>query len=68
MKSLILVFARLIIRQAKDVVDFLTSITVGGQNGLQSVLVKWLTYSEYFSGYSEIREKYIWHPIRKLEK
>lgn len=56
-QSLILVFARLTIRQAKEVVTFLAGISVGELSGLQSVLTKWLTNSEYFSGYSEIREK-----------
>ncbi|KAF8461363.1 armadillo-type protein [Kalaharituber pfeilii] len=58
-QSLILVFARLTIRQAKDVVDFLSGINVGDQNGLQSVITKWLANSEYFSGYSEIRQNVI---------
>ncbi|RPB19571.1 ARM repeat-containing protein [Terfezia boudieri ATCC MYA-4762] len=58
-QSLILVFARLTIRQAKEVVTFLAGINVGELSGLQSVLTKWLTNSEYFSGYSEIRENVI---------
>ncbi|KAI5806722.1 armadillo-type protein [Peziza echinospora] len=58
-QSLILVFARLTIRQAKDVVDFLAGINVGDQNGLQSVLTKWVANSEYFAGYREIRQNVI---------
>lgn len=58
LKSLILVFARLVLKQAKDVVDFLAGLTIGDVNGLQIVLGAWLENSSSFSGYEEIRQKY----------
>ena len=57
-QSLILVFARLSLAGARDVVDFLSQIEVNGQNGLQVVLNKWLENSIIFAGYDEIRQKY----------
>lgn len=57
-QNLLLVFARLANKRAKDVIDFLSSITIEGQNGLFVVMSKWLENSSFFSGYSEIREKY----------
>lgn len=61
-KSLILVFARLVLKQAKDVVDFLAGLSIRDMNGLQVVLGAWLENSSSFSGYEEIRQKYgyIW--------
>ncbi|KAI9883593.1 MAG: hypothetical protein M1823_004646 [Watsoniomyces obsoletus] len=58
-QSLILVFTRLSLISAKDVVDFLAQVQVGhGQeNGLQVVMSKWLENSVIFSGYDEIRQK-----------
>jgi len=56
-QSLIMVFARLSLAGAQDVVDFLSSIQVGGQSGLQVVLAKWLENSVNFAGYDEIRQK-----------
>jgi hypothetical protein len=58
LESLILVFARLVLKQAKDVVDFLAGLTIGDVNGLQIVLGAWLENSSSFSGYEEIRQKY----------
>lgn len=56
-QSLILVFARLSLVGAHDVVEFLTRIEINGQSGLQVVLSKWLEHSINFSGYDEIRQK-----------
>ena len=56
-QSLILVFARLSLVGAQDVVNFLSEIQVNGQSGLQVVLNKWLENSISFAGYDEIRQK-----------
>ena len=56
-QSLILVFARLSLVSAKDVVDFLAQLEVGGENGLHVVMTKWLENSVNFAGYDEIRLK-----------
>ena len=57
-QSLILVFARLSLVGAHDVVEFLSQIQVEGQSGLQVVMGKWLENSNNFAGYDEIRQKY----------
>jgi hypothetical protein len=56
-QSLILVFARLSLVGAHDVVEFLAQIQIGGQSGLQVVMSKWLENSINFAGYDEIRQK-----------
>ena len=56
-QSLILVFARLSLVGAQDVVTFLTQLEINGQGGLQVVLSKWLENSINFAGYDEIRQK-----------
>ncbi|RDL30402.1 uncharacterized protein BP5553_10280 [Venustampulla echinocandica] len=58
-QSLILVFARLALVGASDVVTFLSQIEINGQNGLQVVLSKWLEHSINFAGYDEIRQNVI---------
>lgn len=58
-QSLILVFARLSLVGANDVVEFLNTIQIEGQNGLQVVLGKWLENSINFAGYDEIRQNVI---------
>lgn len=58
-QSLILVFARLSLVGAQDVVEFLSQIEINGQNGLQVVLGKWLENSINFAGYDEIRQNVI---------
>ncbi|KAI0515320.1 armadillo-type protein [Xylaria bambusicola] len=58
-QSLILVFARLSLVGAHDVVEFLTTIQINGQSGLQVVLSKWLENSVNFAGYDEIRQNVI---------
>lgn len=58
-QSLILVFARLSLVGAHDVVEFLGQTQIGDQNGLQVVLGKWLENSVIFTGYDEIRQKYV---------
>lgn len=56
-QSLILVFARLSLAGAQDVVEFLSQLQINGQSGLQIVLAKWLENSVSFAGYDEIRQK-----------
>ena len=56
-QSLIIVFARLSINAAGDVVDFLSQIQINGESGLQVVLSKWTENSVSFAGYDEIRQK-----------
>lgn len=56
-QSLILVFARLSLVGAHDVVEFLSTISINGESGLQVVLSKWLENSVNFAGYDEIRQK-----------
>ncbi|KAL1868216.1 hypothetical protein VTK73DRAFT_3809 [Phialemonium thermophilum] len=58
-QSLILVFARLSLVGAHDVVEFLSNIQINGQSGLQVVLSKWLENSINFAGYDEIRQNVI---------
>ncbi|KAJ4289496.1 hypothetical protein N0V88_006978 [Collariella sp. IMI 366227] len=58
-QSLILVFARLSLVGAQDVVNFLSDIQINGQSGLQVVLGKWLENSVNFAGYDEIRQNVI---------
>ncbi|KJZ80002.1 hypothetical protein HIM_00716 [Hirsutella minnesotensis 3608] len=58
-QSLILVFARLSLAGAQDVVEFLSQLQINGQNGLQVVLSKWLENSVMFAGYDEIRQNVI---------
>ncbi|KAF1349147.1 armadillo-type protein [Delphinella strobiligena] len=55
-QSLILVFARLSLVSAREVVDFLSQLQVESQAGLQVVLSKWLENSVNFAGYDEIRQ------------
>jgi importin-9 len=60
-QSLTLVFARLSLVNAREVVDFLATVEVpsdgGAENGLQVVMSKWLENSVNFAGYDEIRQK-----------
>ncbi|EGX95387.1 importin beta-5 subunit, putative [Cordyceps militaris CM01] len=59
-QSLILVFARLSLTGAQDVVQFLSEIQINAeQNGLQVVMSKWLENSVSFAGYDEIRQNVI---------
>ncbi|KAK3986550.1 importin subunit beta-5 [Cladorrhinum sp. PSN332] len=58
-QSLSLVFARLALVGAQDVVTFLSEIQVNGQTGLQVVLSKWLENSTTFAGYDDIRQNVI---------
>lgn len=55
-QSLILVFARLTLVSAREVVDFLAQVNLGGQSGLAVVLSKWLENSVNFAGYDEIKQ------------
>lgn len=56
-QSLILVFARLSLAGASDIVEFLSQVQIQGESGLQVVLAKWLENSVNFAGYDEIRLK-----------
>ncbi|KAF2089211.1 ARM repeat-containing protein [Saccharata proteae CBS 121410] len=58
-QSLTLVFARLSLVNASEVVDFLAQVQVGQENGLQVVMSKWLENSIMFAGYEEIRQNVI---------
>lgn len=58
-QSLILVFARLTLISAREVVDFLAQVDIGGQSGLPIVMSKWLESSTNFAGYDEIRQNII---------
>lgn len=58
-QSLTLVFARLSLNNASEVVDFLAGLDIEGVNGLQLVLAKWLENSINFTGYDEIRQNVI---------
>ncbi|KHN93774.1 Armadillo-type fold protein [Metarhizium album ARSEF 1941] len=58
-QSLILVFARLSLNGAQDVVEFLSQIQIQGDSGLQIVMAKWLENSVSFAGYDEIRQNVI---------
>ncbi|PYI21113.1 importin beta-5 subunit [Aspergillus violaceofuscus CBS 115571] len=58
-QSLILVFARLTLVSAREVVDFLSQVNIGGQSGLPIVLSKWLENSVNFAGYDEIKQNII---------
>ncbi|KAL7271073.1 hypothetical protein RUND412_006190 [Rhizina undulata] len=55
-QGLILVFARLVLKQAKDVVEFLAGLSIGDKNGLHVVLDAWMENAGVFSGYEEIRQ------------
>ncbi|KAL8967756.1 MAG: hypothetical protein Q9183_002771 [Haloplaca sp. 2 TL-2023] len=61
-QNLVLVFARLSLTNAKEVIDFLSQVEIeGGKggNGLEVVLSKWLENSVHFSGYDAIRQNVI---------
>jgi hypothetical protein len=58
-QSLILVFARLSLVSAREVVDFLAQVEVGQKTGLEVVMGKWLENSVNFAGYDEIRQNVI---------
>ncbi|PNP75541.1 hypothetical protein FNYG_10950 [Fusarium nygamai] len=58
-QSLILVFARLTLSGAQDVVEFLSQVQINGESGLQVVIAKWLENSVNFAGYDEIRQNVI---------
>ncbi|KAI4284801.1 MAG: hypothetical protein L6R38_001137 [Xanthoria sp. 2 TBL-2021] len=58
-QNLVLVFARLALTNAKEVLDFLAQVQVeggAGGTGLEVVLRKWLENSVHFSGYDAIRQ------------
>ncbi|KAL8837957.1 MAG: hypothetical protein Q9170_002329 [Blastenia crenularia] len=61
-QNLVLVFARLALTNAKEVLDFLAEVHVeggAGGTGLEVVLRKWLENSVHFSGYDAIRQNVI---------
>lgn len=63
-QNLVLVFARLSMTNAREVIDFLAQVEVdapdaGRQTGLEVVLRKWLDHSATFSGYDAIRQNVI---------
>ncbi|KAF2747263.1 ARM repeat-containing protein [Sporormia fimetaria CBS 119925] len=58
-QSLTLVFIRLSLNNAPEVVDFLAGLDIDGVSGLQVVLSKWLENSIDFTGFDEIRQNVI---------
>ncbi|KAG8628521.1 hypothetical protein KVT40_004394 [Elsinoe batatas] len=54
-QSLILVFARLSIDNAREVVDFLSQTEVEGRSAFEIVMSKWVENSINFAGYDDIR-------------
>ena len=61
-QNLVLVFARLSVTNAPEVLDFLAQVQVegpGGGTGLEVVMRKWLENSVNFSGYDAIRQNVI---------
>ncbi|GAB7362262.1 hypothetical protein MBLNU230_g2282t1 [Neophaeotheca triangularis] len=58
-QSLILVFARLSLISAHEVVSFLAEVQIGSQSGLEVVIGKWLENSINFAGYDEIKQNII---------
>lgn len=56
-QSLTLVFARLSLHSAHEVVEFLSQVQIGQETGLQVVMSKWLEHSINFAGYDSIRQK-----------
>ena len=61
-QNLVLVFARLSLTNAQEVIDFLAEVHVEGTGdgtGLEVVLKKWLENSVNFSGYDDIRQNVI---------
>lgn len=66
-QSLTLVFARLSLHNAHEVVDFLAQTQIGQHNALQVVMAKWLENSINFAGYDEIRQKYVSFRVFELD-
>ena len=61
-QNLVLVFARLCLANAHDVIEFLSQVQVNGPaggTGLEVVMRKWLENSVNFAGYEEIRQNVI---------
>jgi importin-9 len=58
-QSLVMVFANLCVSAPKEVLDFLSQITINGENGLNVIISKWLENSITFAGYTEIRQNII---------
>ena len=61
-QNLVLVFARLALTNAKEVLDFLSQVQVPGAEGgtgLEVVMRRWLDNSVNFSGYDAIRQNVI---------
>ena len=58
-QSLTLVFARLSLHSAHEVIDFLSQVQIGQESALQVVMSKWLEHSINFAGYDAIRQKLV---------
>lgn len=54
-QSLALVFARLTIASAREVVEFLAQLGIAGVSGLHVLVPKWLDNTPDFAGFEEIR-------------
>lgn len=55
-QSLMMVFARLSIISAKEVVDFLGATPIDDKTALTVIMNKWLEYTTNFAGFDEIRQ------------
>ena len=55
-QSLSMVFARLSLMSASEVVDYLAGYTINGQPALAIVLQKWLESAGHFAGFEAIRQ------------
>ena len=55
-QSLVLVFARLSLISAQDVLNFLAELQIGDRTGLDVVVTKWLENSTIFVGFQAVRQ------------
>ena len=55
-QSLVIVFARLSILNAQDVLNFLGELQIGQSSALEVVITKWLESSTHFVGFEAIRQ------------
>jgi importin-9 len=58
-QSLCIVFVSLSQAAPKDVIDFLSQLDIGGVNGLNVVMTKWLENSILFAGFDEVRQNIV---------
>jgi importin-9 len=58
-QSLCMVFVSLSVAAPKDVVDFLSQLTINGADGLNVVMTRWLENSILFAGFDEVRQNIV---------